>query len=76
MATGWDQYVDLTCQNLEVLAHFYWCDFVTYLSDSATIIYIMIIGFCSWDWLLEFYPNIAIYFSLPQHFSLELLLFV
>lgn len=23
VATGWDQYVDLTCQNLEVLAHFY-----------------------------------------------------
>lgn len=58
VATGWDQYVDLTCQNLEVLAHFYWCDFVTYLSDSATIIYIMITGFCSchgigcWNFIL------------------------
>lgn len=47
VATGWDQYVDLTCQNLEVLAHFYWCDFVTYLSDSATIIYVMIRDFRS-----------------------------
>lgn len=67
VATGWDQYVDLTCQNLEVLAHFYWCDFVTYLSDSATIIYVMI---------RDFYPNNAIYFSLPQHCSPELLLSV